>query len=428
MSASTAAGHSPSLPAARLPGSGQRVLVFAPHPDDEVLGAGGLLYEACRQGAQVHVAFLTSGDGFRFCAAARYRRWPARAAMRRLARDREEEARRALSHLGVGAEQITFLRYPDRGLAPLWLHAWTEDSPHTSPHTGAFSTGEAVPTLYCGAAVLEGIQRLLERAQPDFVYAPDPADDHPDHWAGYCFVPAALERLAGRAGWKAPHFRTCLVHRGEWPQPRGRYPSLSLSPPRVLDGLGVRWEEVILSPEAVAAKSRALEEHRSQGTLAGSFLSTFIRRNELLGDWEHGGVTRDAAGRTEGRACWFPDAIRDRWGRARCGAVDILGIEVEADPGWVHLRAHLRARAAGWPTYSLYWKPLGGSLRTRCCRFSGFQREPGGCPSSIKGSELEVRIPRDQIDGSHRLMVAASVWGGPIQLDRTPWRVVDVQA
>ncbi|WP_017595219.1 PIG-L deacetylase family protein [Nocardiopsis potens] len=42
--------------------SQQRILVFAPHPDDETLGCGGLMHRAKAAGAEVYVQFLTVGD------------------------------------------------------------------------------------------------------------------------------------------------------------------------------------------------------------------------------------------------------------------------------------------------------------------------------------------------------------------------------
>ncbi|MDA0565897.1 PIG-L family deacetylase [Streptomonospora sp. S1-112] len=42
--------------------SQQRLLVIAPHPDDETLGCGGLMHKAKAAGAQVYVQFLTVGD------------------------------------------------------------------------------------------------------------------------------------------------------------------------------------------------------------------------------------------------------------------------------------------------------------------------------------------------------------------------------
>jgi hypothetical protein len=43
-----------------------RLLVVAPHCDDEVLGAGGLIRDAAAVGAQVKVILMTNGDGFRY--------------------------------------------------------------------------------------------------------------------------------------------------------------------------------------------------------------------------------------------------------------------------------------------------------------------------------------------------------------------------
>ena len=43
-------------------------LVIAPHPDDEVLGAGGTIAKLVAQGAEVHVAIVTRGQAPRFSA------------------------------------------------------------------------------------------------------------------------------------------------------------------------------------------------------------------------------------------------------------------------------------------------------------------------------------------------------------------------
>ncbi|MFD5179382.1 PIG-L deacetylase family protein [Nocardia sp. NPDC058379] len=45
-----------------VPWSEQRLLVVAPHPDDDVLGAGGLIARVKREGGSAHVLFVTAGD------------------------------------------------------------------------------------------------------------------------------------------------------------------------------------------------------------------------------------------------------------------------------------------------------------------------------------------------------------------------------
>src|SRR6476469_8921250 len=113
-----------ALPAHPLPAPGSSVLVIAPHCDDETLGVGSLIAEASRSGCRVTVAFSTNGDGFPMAVSRAYRRWPRQEDYRRMARQRQEEARQALARLGVPPEQVIFLGYPDGGLAQLWNHYW----------------------------------------------------------------------------------------------------------------------------------------------------------------------------------------------------------------------------------------------------------------------------------------------------------------
>ena len=52
-----------SLPVLILPATRHRVVVAGAHPDDETLGAGGLVHAAARSGRQVHVVTATAGEG-----------------------------------------------------------------------------------------------------------------------------------------------------------------------------------------------------------------------------------------------------------------------------------------------------------------------------------------------------------------------------
>src|SRR5262245_39491664 len=58
-SATTATG----LPTLTLPRAA-RVMVVAPHPDDETLGAGGVINRLTRQHIPTRVVFVTNGDGW----------------------------------------------------------------------------------------------------------------------------------------------------------------------------------------------------------------------------------------------------------------------------------------------------------------------------------------------------------------------------
>src|SRR5271157_2598742 len=54
----------PNLPTVRNFTRDDRLLVFSPHPDDEVLCCAGAILKANAAGAQVYVVWMTSGDGF----------------------------------------------------------------------------------------------------------------------------------------------------------------------------------------------------------------------------------------------------------------------------------------------------------------------------------------------------------------------------
>ncbi len=81
-----------------------RILVVAPHHDDEVIGCGGSIAYLSKNGYQVDVAYMTAGDvGI-----------PGSESAQAIA-IRETEAQRACQILGVGEK--FFLRYADRDLS-----------------------------------------------------------------------------------------------------------------------------------------------------------------------------------------------------------------------------------------------------------------------------------------------------------------------
>jgi LmbE family N-acetylglucosaminyl deacetylase len=96
----------PTAALAAITGGGP-TLVIAPHPDDESLGCGGLIAEACEQRQEVHVLVLTDGAASHPAS----RRFPPA----RLAALRENETREAVAALGLMPDHVAFLRLPDGG-------------------------------------------------------------------------------------------------------------------------------------------------------------------------------------------------------------------------------------------------------------------------------------------------------------------------
>lgn len=159
--------------------SGDRLLVVAPHPDDESLATGGLLQRASAAGAAVRVLFVTDGDNNPWPQRWVERRWTIGQRERlRWGTLRRSEAREALQRLGLQGEP-RFLSLPDQGITAKLLSADQET-------LGRF----------CGE---------LEDWKPTHVILPSSYDIHPDHNALYVLWQIALERT-GLANLPQLHF------------------------------------------------------------------------------------------------------------------------------------------------------------------------------------------------------------------------------
>ena len=131
----------------RLPG--RKVLVLAPHMDDEVIGCGGTLRKMADAGKEVSVLFMTDGrkgdaDLKAMTPEAQEKREKA------LILIRKEEARQAGKILGI--KSLFFLDAEDSKLQSL---------PETQKR----------------------VMQILHEVQPDLLFTPFFMEDHPDHRA-----------------------------------------------------------------------------------------------------------------------------------------------------------------------------------------------------------------------------------------------------
>ena len=284
----TAAPKGPAAPTAAAGPvalkDGDRILVLAPHPDDEVLGAGGVLREAVRRGLPIRVVFLTHGDSNEWSFLA-YRKRPVLTPGGALAMGavRRQEALAAAAVLGVPAQDLAFLGYPDFGTLDIWRSHWGERLPargrltraRSVPYANAFRPGAP----YKGEAILSDLETILRDFRPTQIFVSHPADHHPDHAALYLFARVALWDLKEGVTATVHPF---LVHYPGWPA-KGLRPNQELTPPDRLRA-GFLWQSRELAPEDVTAKRRALAAHRTQYGYSASRLLPFVRPDELYGD------------------------------------------------------------------------------------------------------------------------------------------------
>lgn len=203
-----------------LPGEGSRVLIFAPHNDDEVLGAGMLINKVLQNKGQVKVVMLTNGDGYKNAIAFDYLNLnPKPADYINFGYNRQKETIRALEILGLPKEDIIFLGYPDGGISYLWNTNWEKTNPFTSSftqtYTSPYSNSYTRYAVYSGESLASDIIDIINQYKPTHVIYPHPNDRHPDHWATNCFVKYAL----AQSGYSPISEWLYLVHRGDWPTP-----------------------------------------------------------------------------------------------------------------------------------------------------------------------------------------------------------------
>jgi LmbE family N-acetylglucosaminyl deacetylase len=263
-----------------------RILVLAPHPDDEVLGCGGILQEALAKGLAVRVVFLTCGDHNEWAFTV-YRKHPVvlPAALRRLGSIREAEASAAGKILGLSRSQITFLGYPDLGTLRMWTSHWNNQPPLHSllinarevPYTNALRPRAP----FRGDEILRDLTNVFREFRPTKIFVSHPADHHPDHRALYLFATVALWTLGDGA---KPELLPYLVHYRSWPEPKGMHGLIPLEPPPSLRE-PIRWVQNSLAPEIVERNRSALQAHRTQYEYSSHRLLALLRANELFGDF-----------------------------------------------------------------------------------------------------------------------------------------------
>jgi LmbE family N-acetylglucosaminyl deacetylase len=256
-----------------------RLLIIAPHPDDESLCCAGLIQQAQRSGAQVAIVWVTNGDGFEIDAmVAEHTLRPHGKASLHLGEKRLREAHAAADLLGVPRAQQYVLGYPDRDIRALLEK--NDRSPLRSTYTrvSAVATAEALHpgAAYTGQNLRRDLDTVIASFAPTLVLAAAPQDLHSDHTAT---GQLALSLLAARG--QADRLRYWIVHAGRgWPRPRRYRPELALAVPARAQSL--TWSVVPLSAAQVERKRAAILLHRSQMEVMAPFLLSFARRNELF--------------------------------------------------------------------------------------------------------------------------------------------------
>lgn len=266
-----------------------RLTVFSPHPDDETLGASGLIQRVLGKGGKVKVVFMTSGDGFaEGLEKQKHLAHPTAVDFREYGKEREGEALEALSTLGLKKDDVTFLGFPDAVLSNLIAKYPSANHVCTSPFTEMSrpSTREIVVphAQYDGYDVIREIMWELSNFRPNLIASTPSGGQHPDHCATHYFVATALVEMSMKDRTFKPEVLTFLIHYRRWPMDSDAGPHLN--PPEGFPDKAhekeVKWISLSLSPEEMDTKRKAILRYHSQMLDMGTYMLSFIRPNELF--------------------------------------------------------------------------------------------------------------------------------------------------
>lgn len=430
-----------SLPTVPSPTAADRVLVVAPHCDDETLGAGGTLFSSVRAGAAVKVVLITNGDGFHYGAERLFHeKRVSPLDYMNMGLDRQRETLAALSVLGVPQSAVSFLGYPDGGTADMWLRYWERGDPYTSPRTldnhSPYPNAFTPFAPYAGRALLDDLKRTIAQFGPTTIVCPHPSDEHPDHWAAYCYTIAALYELR-----LSVRTQLYLVHTSDWPVPRGLHPNLPLVPPlSVATGAGpaqtdsahskTGWAVVPLDSRSQKAKYEATLRYRSQLLVMRDFLLSFDRTNELLATLPWGGLPIFAPGAASivesigGWARLYPAVIDSKEKRQKVPAgADIRAAYAASDGDRLLVRVDLAAQPDRGIHCRLRLHPLSG---TQVGPPQSFPIPAGrAAGANSQGATLETAVHLAQQDG---LMLSVETASDGKALDHTAWALLLFEA
>jgi LmbE family N-acetylglucosaminyl deacetylase len=418
-----------------------RILILAPHPDDEVLGCGGIIQKSLSLNLPVRIVFFTYGD-FNQWSFLVYRKHLVLGsqAIEQMGLVRDEEAHKAADKLGIRPDQLIFLGYPDFGTQSIWFNHWGDELPAVGPlsrarrvpYADAFRPG----ALYKGEEIVKDLQSILRDFKPTKIFLSHPADFHPDHRCLYLFTLIALWNIEGE--FEFPQLFPYLVHFRGWPSPKGLQKTLKLTPPPALQGQ-IRWVSEDLDDNQVNKKLAALMQHKSQYESGAFFLKPFIRKNELFGDFPEVAVGHGSAPplELENREGFldFPEQLIEEE-KARFVGVEARYIELREDrliisfrlSGQLAKEVELSIQAFGYRKDVPFELMPKLRIKVGVLNYELFEKKRKLPKQTIQvkkeKNRITVSLPLDAMGNPQKVLMSAHTYLGEIPLDFISWRIV----
>jgi LmbE family N-acetylglucosaminyl deacetylase len=417
-----------------------KVLIMAPHPDDETIATAGIIQRAKKGGAAVKIMCFTNGDHNELSFIVYEKRIPLQSGeFIHMGETRRNETIAAMKSLGLERADLVFLGYPDFGTMEILTKYWGDTKPFLSfltkqskvPYSDCLSPGAP----YVGESILNDIEKVLIDFRPTKIFVSSPVDSNRDHRALYLFTHIALWDLKGRIN--DPEIYPYIIHVISWPAPRGYHPELGLDVPDELEDNPVSWHKLAMSDEEVSEKHDAIAFYKSQLEYAPSYLFTFARKNELFGEYYPIKLKDRRTNETDWQQTILPSLAEDK----ESARSHIKGLAYAEKNGEFLVRMSLNVKIS--VDFEIAVSLLGykqdrdfaampkvginigaGGMRIKEKKQSIFIKD---IRLDYQNDSLVLKIPLKVLRDPSRILISVNAHKTELPFDETAWRIIELE-
>ena len=276
-------------------GKGERLLVLAPHPDDETLSAAGLIKRVLNNGGSVRSVVVTSGDAYVDAVVKETgKRHPTAEDYMDFGEKRLHESSRAAMVLGHGHINLDLLGFSDGAIYDSLISHWKRSNPFRSDFTGfdhvPYSEAEDRSIAQDGQDLLDELVAILRETKPTLIAFPDVMENDSDHAGLGMFVLLSVHDWLIKTPNTQLHPRMLayLIHwQHGWPKGSdwGIPEDWSHEAMHLPNDLPLRGHKRVcldLPRADILLKREALAQYKTQQRIMSDFLSSFVRRTECF--------------------------------------------------------------------------------------------------------------------------------------------------
>jgi hypothetical protein len=287
---------------------------------------------------------------------------------------------------------------------------------------------------YKGEEVLKDLKAELLEFKPTKIFVSHPGDHNGDHRSLYLFTTIALWDLEKEI---KPRRYPYIVHLINWPKPRGYHPAEPLVPSAIFAGQ-IPWNSHHLSREEIYKKEDAVKAHKSQYESSAQYLLSFVRNNELFGDFPPVIITPKTSDPDDaGEILDIPEDLTETEGASFAG-LEERHLKIEDDNVVFSIKflkplargVNISAYFFGYRNDTLFQKMPKIRVEVGAFGHMVYDQNRKLSPSSVKvvrrQKEIVLYMPLEVIGYPQRILTSATSRMAEVPLDLASWRTLYV--